>query len=196
MTARDDFVRCALRGGGVYRYCSPSIPGHCYDCSGYVRQCWAEATGREMSGDSHTQFNLGRAVSGALKPGDLIFFDAARGREVREGNRASHVGIYVGDGQMANALNENAGIVRGPIDTDYWRPIRLGNRRLFDEAGAPLADLGGALPEPPTPTKPSTPDTTPPARTPRRGPERERTRDRRRFWQRVSDTVRRRRVRP
>ena len=189
MTARDDFVRCAERGVGVYRYCSPSVPGHCYDCSGYVRQCWAEATGRDLSGDSHTQFNLGRVVSGALRPGDVMFFDAAGGREVREGNRASHVGIYVGDGQMANALNERAGIVRGPVDTAYWRPIRIGNRRYFDDDGAPLP-LTGALPDPPVGSDHPESGTTPPARPPRR----EHDRARGRIRQRILDGLRRRRV--
>jgi hypothetical protein len=168
MTPRDDFLRCAERGVGVYRYCSPSIPGHCWDCSGYVRQCWAEATGRDLSGDSHQQFTLGRVVSGSLQPGDLVFFDAAGGREVRAGNRASHVAIYVGDGQIVNALNESAGIVRGPLDTAYWRPIRIGNRRYFDDAGNPLP-LGDASQEPPV--LPSDPGPVQQVRGPRRKPE-------------------------
>lgn len=195
MTARDAFLRCIARGVGVYRYCSPSIEGHCYDCSGYVRQCFRDATGLDVSGDSHSQFNRGRVVSGALQPGDLVFFDAAGGREYREGNHASHVAVYVGGGQIVSALNERAGIVRGPLDTDYWRNIRIGNRRYFDDAGNPLAELGRALPEPPAPVAPSRPapaDPEPPA------VRRDRDRDGRgrgRLRQRIVDAWRRRRRR-
>ena len=161
MTARDDFIRCANRSVGG-RYCSPPQEPRCTDCSGLVRRCFLEATGQEITGDSHRQYELGRVVSGATRSGDLIFFNT--GFSYR-GNAASHVGIYVGDGQMANALNENAGIVRGPVDTDYWRPIRLGNRRYFDDDGAPLP-LTGALPDPPAGSDDPhpAPVTSPPAR--------------------------------
>lgn len=193
MTARDDFIRCANRSVGG-RYCSPPQEPRCTDCSGLVRRCFLEATGQEITGDSHRQYELGRVVSGATRSGDLIFFNT--GFSYR-GNAASHVGIYVGDGQMANALNENAGIVRGPVDTDYWRPLRIGSRRYFDDAGDVLVQLGGAAPEPPAGIEEPADDPpgTRPARPPRRGPDRERTRDRRRFWQRAVDQLRRRRVR-
>lgn len=185
MAARDDFVRCARQAVGVYRYCTPSIEEHCYDCSGLVKMCWQQATGYVITGDSHAQFQLGTAPE-VVSPGDLMFFDT--GYSQRLGNRASHVGIYVGDGKMVNALNEDSGIVVNDIRSDYWKTRYLGSRCLFGDVDA--------SPEPPAPMKPSTPDTAPSTRPPHRGPERERERDRRRFWQRVSDTVRRRRVRP
>lgn len=194
-TPRGHFVDAALAGEGG-RYCTPPNEPHCTDCSGYVRRCWRQATGHDFPGDSHAQFNLGRVVSGSLQPGDLLFFDAAGGREVREGNRASHVGIYVGNGQMVNALNAGAGVVRGPVDTDYWRPIRIGARRLFDADGYILPGLVGALPDPPAGSDDPDPasGTTPPARPPRRERGQEHERDRGRIRQRILDGLRRRRV--
>ncbi|MFT4039514.1 MAG: NlpC/P60 family protein [Thermomicrobiales bacterium] len=190
ITPRGYFVEAALSGvGGAY--CTPPDEPRCTDCSGFVVLCWRQATGHDLTGDSHAQFQLGREVSGALQPGDLIFSDTQGGREVRLGNRASHVAIYVGNGEIVNALNERAGIVRGPADTAYWRPLRLGVRRLFDDAGyiVPLPGLASALPEPPGP------DPAGPARPPQ-GHRWGSRRDRGRLLQRIQDRVRRRRRMP
>ena len=103
-----------------------------FDCSGLV--CWVvgQATGQTISPDSHAQFNLGTPVDRSeLQPGDLLFYDTAGGGEVREGNRASHVGIYVGEGKMINALNPDQDIVESDPFSPYFAPLYLGARRLF-----------------------------------------------------------------
>ena len=91
-----------------------------------------QVTGTDVSPDSHAQFNLGDAVTrNQLQPGDLVFYDPRSGEEVRENNTASHVGIVVGNGQMVNALNEDAGVIVSDPFSAYFAPLYLGARRLF-----------------------------------------------------------------
>jgi cell wall-associated NlpC family hydrolase len=40
-----------------------------------------------------------------LQPSDIVFCDTMDGAEVRKGNAASHVGIFVHVGQIVNVLN-------------------------------------------------------------------------------------------
>ncbi|RFU23108.1 C40 family peptidase [Geodermatophilus marinus] len=69
-----------------------SGPGS-YDCSGLVQYAFA-AAGIRLPHSSRMQSTMGQAVSRAdLRPGDLVFFY----------NPVSHVGIYIGNGQMVHA---------------------------------------------------------------------------------------------
>jgi len=107
-----------------------------FDCSGLVAFCYREATGENISRDSHGQATLGQEVRGTIEPGDVLLFDTMQGTEVRLGNAISHVGIAVSARRMVNALNRDYGVVESDLNTDYWRPRARGARRLFAE-GAP-----------------------------------------------------------
>ena len=126
------FLACARAAlGGVY--CTPAREPACTDCSGLVRRCYREATGREITGDSHEQIKMGAAVDRSdVQPGDLLFWDTMGGREVRGGNAASHVGIASGGNRMFNALNEDLGIQESDLGSNYWmQQVKyLGARRL------------------------------------------------------------------
>lgn len=105
---------------------------HSFDCSGLVHWVVKQVTQETISPDSHAQFKLGRAVGdGGLQPGDLLFYDTMNGQEVREGNAASHVGIFVAPGRMVNALNPEDGIKESDPFSDYFDPRFIGARRLF-----------------------------------------------------------------
>jgi cell wall-associated NlpC family hydrolase len=64
-----------------------------YDCSGLVLYAY-KAAGVSVPHSSLAQSRMGQAVTrGQLQPGDLIFFYSP----------VSHVGIYIGNGQMVHA---------------------------------------------------------------------------------------------
>jgi cell wall-associated NlpC family hydrolase len=64
-----------------------------YDCSGLVQFAYA-AAGVSLPHSSSMQSTLGTPVSIAdLQPGDLVFFYSP----------VSHVGMYIGNGQMVHA---------------------------------------------------------------------------------------------
>lgn len=122
------FFACAeAQVGKPYQWASAGP--NAFDCSGLVAFCYQQATGETISRDSHAQFTLGERVNGPPAPGDLIFFDT--GFSARLDNRASHVGIALGNGVMVHAFNEDAGVVRSDLTAQYWRLRQLGVRRLF-----------------------------------------------------------------
>ncbi|MFI6401236.1 NlpC/P60 family protein [Streptomyces sp. NPDC050548] len=77
-----------------------------FDCSGLVQAAYNSA-GVSLPRTTYAQINAGQRVSrDELRPGDLVFFYSG----------ISHVGIYVGDGQMIHAPNPSAPVRLAPID--------------------------------------------------------------------------------
>jgi cell wall-associated NlpC family hydrolase len=87
-----------------------------YDCSGLTQYAYRSA-GIELPHSSRSQSEMGTPVDRAdLQPGDLVFFYQP----------VSHVGIYVGDGQMVDAGDEDTGVVQRSVDMqgyDFARRI-------------------------------------------------------------------------
>jgi cell wall-associated NlpC family hydrolase len=81
-----------------------------YDCSGLTQYAY-RAAGIELPHSSRSQSEMGTPVDRAnLQPGDLVFFYQP----------VSHVGIYVGDGQMVDAGNEDTGVVQRSVDMEGY----------------------------------------------------------------------------
>lgn len=77
-----------------------------FDCSGLAQAAYRSA-GISLPRTTYAQIDTGRRVSRAeLLPGDLVFFYSG----------ISHVGIYVGHGQMIHAPNPTAPVRLAPID--------------------------------------------------------------------------------
>ncbi|MFE5690752.1 C40 family peptidase [Streptomyces sp. NPDC056512] len=100
--------------------CSPSgksgagIKG--FDCSGLTTYAFARA-GIQLPRTAAAQAGQGRRIpasagQGALRPGDLVFFGYAPGRD----STIYHVGIYLGGGQMINAARPGTLVRRDPVD--------------------------------------------------------------------------------
>jgi cell wall-associated NlpC family hydrolase len=101
--------------GTRYRYGGDS-PRTGFDCSGLVRFVYARL-GVDLPHSSYAQFRLGRRVArGALRPGDLVFFDGA-----------GHVGLYIGGGRFIHAPHTGT---RVSIDTIAHHGRYDGARRL------------------------------------------------------------------
>ena len=78
--------------GVPYRYAAES-PGVAFDCSGLTKYAWGRA-GVYLPHQSRSQYASTAHVSqGAAQPGDLIFYYSP----------ISHVGIYLGGGQLIHA---------------------------------------------------------------------------------------------
>lgn len=97
---------------------------------------WAMDTDRWVEGNDISK----------LQPGDIIFFDTgAEGgggqNEVsQEASRATHVGIYLGDGKMINAMQEcQPGMTMGvdcgtgtvDVTDPYWHERMLGSATMY-----------------------------------------------------------------
>ncbi|WP_432192009.1 NlpC/P60 family protein [Streptomyces sp. bgisy027] len=77
-----------------------------FDCSGLTQAAYREA-GVSLPRTTYAQIDAGRRVSRSeLLPGDLVFFYSG----------ISHVGIYIGNGQMIHAPNPSAPVRVAPLD--------------------------------------------------------------------------------
>ncbi|MYR42837.1 C40 family peptidase [Streptomyces sp. SID5910] len=77
-----------------------------FDCSGLTQAAYRSA-GVALPRTTYAQIGAGRRVSRSeLAPGDLVFFYSG----------ISHVGIYVGNGQMIHAPNPSAPVRLAPVD--------------------------------------------------------------------------------
>jgi cell wall-associated NlpC family hydrolase len=85
-----------------------------YDCSGLMQHAY-RAAGIELPHSSRSQSEMGTPVERAdLQPGDLVFFYEP----------VSHVGIYVGDGQMVDAGSEATGVSQRTVDMEGYNFAR------------------------------------------------------------------------
>lgn len=77
-----------------------------YDCSGLTQAAWRSA-GVSLPRTTYTQIDAGtRVARSQLAPGDLVFFYSG----------VSHVGLYIGGGQMIHAPRPGAPVRVAPID--------------------------------------------------------------------------------
>jgi len=93
------------------------------DCSGFTRTVYFEQ-GIIIPRVSHQQYQIGQPVgSGALKFGDLVFFNKNGWGQV------SHVGIYVGDGRFAHSCCSQ-GVTISSFNKRYYRSRYTGAKRI------------------------------------------------------------------
>ncbi len=88
-----------------------------YDCSGLTMASWAQA-GVSLPHSSSAQYSSGPHVpASALQPGDLVFYYQP----------ISHVGMYIGNGQIVHAANPSTGVqVTGLYSMPYSGAVRPG----------------------------------------------------------------------
>lgn len=88
-----------------------------FDCSGLTMMAWAQA-GVSLPHSSSGQMSSGTPVSSSeLAPGDLVFYYSP----------VSHVGMYIGNGQIVHAANPSSGVeVVDVMSMPYSGAVRPG----------------------------------------------------------------------
>jgi len=85
-----------------------------FDCSGFIFYVFRRA-GRTMPRDIWARYDSGPHIArDQLQPGDLVFFQDT----YMEG--LSHDGIYVGNGEFVNAVDEDSGVAVSKLSSTYW----------------------------------------------------------------------------
>jgi cell wall-associated NlpC family hydrolase len=119
-------AKMAKVGGPVLAYAKSQVgkayvfgaagPG-AFACSGLTMMAWKQA-GVSLPHSSSAQYASGRHISESeLQPGDLVFYYSP----------ISHVGLYIGNGQIVNALNPGSGVrISGLHDMPYSGAVRPG----------------------------------------------------------------------
>ena len=99
-----------------------------FDCSGLTYYVYKNAAGITLPRTSVEQSKYGTTVSKSnLKAGDLIFFDTSGPND----GGVSHVGIYVGNGQMIHASSSSKKIVKVSVETSYWNNAFVRAKRVL-----------------------------------------------------------------
>ena len=93
------------------------------DCSAYVQQVYAQV-GISLPRTADYQYEVGTPISRAeLLPGDAVFFTTYT-------YGASHVGIYVGEGNFIHA-SSTYGVTISSLNDHYYSTHYIGARRMF-----------------------------------------------------------------
>ena len=95
------------------------------DCSGYTMTVFKNSIGKQLPRSSAEQSKLGKPVDfNELKFGDLIFFNTT-------GDKASHVGIYLGDDLFAHA-SVSLGVTISSLQSSYYSKRYESARRIVE----------------------------------------------------------------
>ncbi len=94
-----------------------------FDCSGYTQYVFRQM-GIEIPRTADVQYySYPKVSSGNLQPGDLVFFETYE-------PGPSHVGIYIGNGQMLQA-GSSTGVTVSNVFTGYFGARYLGAARVL-----------------------------------------------------------------
>lgn len=126
---RLDFINAAYKYLKTpYKYAGITKEG--MDCSGFIYR--SALDGLEITIPRSTKGLAGfvkRISNKEVQPGDLLFFHTV-------GNKLSHVGIYIGNGEFIHAASqgEHTGVIISSLDEKYWKnTYRFAGRFLEEE---------------------------------------------------------------
>ena len=112
--------------GIKYKYGGNS-PETGFDCSGFVRYVFSQATNLTLPPTARAISQLGKTVNkDELQPGDLVFFNTLK-------SAFSHVGIYIGDNKFIHAPRSGASVRVENMQQSYWSSRFNGAQRLDKE---------------------------------------------------------------
>ncbi|MCI8551578.1 MAG: SH3 domain-containing protein [Lawsonibacter sp.] len=108
--------------GTPYVYGGSSPRG--FDCSGFTSYVYKQC-GVKINRTASAQLNNGYAVSRSdLQPGDLVMFKSGGSKP------ASHVGIYIGNGQFVHSSAPGVGVVIDSLNSNFYSRTYVGARRV------------------------------------------------------------------
>ena len=99
-----------------------------FDCSGFTYYVFKNKAGIILPRTSSAQSNYGTYVSrNNLRAGDLVFFDTNGANN----GQVSHVGLYIGNGQMIHASYSQKKIVIDNFNSSYFKRTFVNGRRVL-----------------------------------------------------------------
>ncbi len=124
--AVEEIIACAEKYLGVPYLYGGKTPA-AFDCSGYVIYVFHECGYEFTAASCQDLYRMSdRIKKSELQRGDLVFF-----KGTYETDNVSHVGIYLGDGQMIHAGSK--GICYTELSLNYWKTHYFASGRFMIE---------------------------------------------------------------
>lgn len=124
-TAGEQVVSFALTLQGIPYVWGGTTTGG-FDCSGFVQYVYRQF-GISLNRTANSQMGNGYSVSASdLIPGDLVFFSGTYST-----SGASHVGIYIGNGQFVHASSGRGCVTVSDLWSNYYSSHYYGARRIY-----------------------------------------------------------------
>ena len=121
--AQEIIINAMSLTGIKYKY-GGSSPESGFDCSGFVRYVFSQATNLALPPTARAISQIGKSVKkDELQPGDLVFFNTLK-------SAFSHVGIYIGDNKFIHAPRTGANVRVENMQQSYWQSRFNGAQRL------------------------------------------------------------------
>ena len=99
-----------------------------FDCSGFTQYVFKQAVGVSIPRVSKDQSKFGQPINrNELKKGDLMFFDTSGSNN----GVVSHVGIYMGNGQMIHGSSGAKKVKISDVSTGYYYNAFTNARRVL-----------------------------------------------------------------
>ncbi len=124
----EEVVEEAMKYLGIRYVYGGETPKPGFDCSGYTQYVY-DKFGYDLSRRAKTQWNdSDRTIKRSeLLPGDIIFFS-----KTGKAKDISHVGIYIGDGDMIHASSGSRKIVIADLDVSWFKNNYYGAKRIIE----------------------------------------------------------------
>lgn len=113
-------VNAAKKLNGIRYTYGGTSPKTGFDCSGFVTYVMNQHNVK-LPRRSQDMYNVGQKVT-SLQPGDLVFYNTS-------GRGVSHVGIYIGNGQMIHSASKNVKVDN--MSSSYWKKRYVGAKRVL-----------------------------------------------------------------
>lgn len=120
---REVLVNALSLTGIKYKYGGNS-PETGFDCSGFVRYVFMQATSLTLPRNALAISKLGQPVpKNELQPGDLVFFNTLK-------SAFSHVGIYLGNNRFIHSPSAGGQVRVENMQDSYWAKRFNGAQRI------------------------------------------------------------------
>ena len=127
-TTEQIVARLEKQLGKPYRWGGTS-PGKGFDCSGLVYYAYNHLLAEKLPRTANEMYHYTRArriAKNDLRRGDLVFFHVHT-----RGDKADHVGVYLGRDEFIEAPRTGENIRISHFGQDFWQDHYLGARRIL-----------------------------------------------------------------
>ena len=123
-SAGDALVQTALQYKGYAYVWGGMSPLTGFDCSGFCNYVCSQhdVTLHRVAQDIYT-YDGAAVARENVQPGDILCFGYGPWS-------VTHVGIYIGDGQMIHASTSTTGVIVSDVDTGYYNNMLVGVKRV------------------------------------------------------------------